>query len=258
MTATYEDTVSPMTDPVTITYRDAPLESKPLDQLKAEQRALRNRIRCIRTNQQHPDPLRVTREYERDRERWVAKLDRLSGKRKHGAELLSVYRKKLEDWALEYKRLEAQPKLKRMLDMIRQINEANGVGSQSTSLMNALETESVARERRREITYMSASYRMEIIEVKRAMSGAFEQTEAKYAAAVELLDRNYTQFLHDRLHGDAYVADCCERLEALRVAIAAREEETRIEQYSAALDEIKTLLGELTPDQVRIALGLPS
>lgn len=232
-------------------------EKTPLDLVRTEIRRLMNQMSNIESDMTYIEPFRRKQEYRRLRDPIASKLHRLQNKRTHGEALLRVYAKRIETLTREYLALRSgRERLVKILKLYRDINHAQGNGEAAVPTKFATVVESVAlhRERIVEIQSLLHSYRAEIQETRRAMSGDFEQQEARFQAGLDRLDADFAEYLDNRARGDEKIIECRIKLADARAREADLARGGRVNELLSTMTEFMELASELSPEQREYAL----
>jgi hypothetical protein len=226
--------------------------SRTHDEVKRDIKAQRDLIRCILSDAER-DVLRVEREHREAVDALQAKLERLQHKRLHGRELLEAYRLRVAELKGEYEALHNKNLIKRLADLVEKIREAGGC-SERVIVNPVIELTSSIRERMNDIRALIRGYDGEIKVTQKALSGSFEQDEARLAEQIERRKRQFAEFLRHVLDPWACQEECWMRIRELQIELETVKKTGKVRQLADTMSEIEQLMAELGAEKVAAAL----
>lgn len=225
------------------------------DDVKRDIKAQYNMIRCIRSDAER-DVLRVEREYREAVDRLRSKLERLRHKRQHGEQLLAVYRQRVEALHFEYEALRNKNLIKRLADLVDKLRAAGGV-SGTVRVDSVLELTSSIRERMQDVRALIRGYDGEMKVTQAALSGSFEQEEARLVDLIQRRRDQFAEFLRHTLDPWTCEQECFEKIKKLQIELETVKKTGKVRQLTDAVSEIERLMAELGTDKVAaLNLGL--
>lgn len=221
-----------------------------LEEVRAEQRYLENRIEIIRSDMRR-EPVRVEREHLESLRPFQEKLARLRHKRTNGRALIAIYEDRIAVLRAELDLLKHRDGIARLLKLVKETNKLQGI---DTKVDAVIEEAAACRERVVECRYLVRAYEDEIVETKRAMDGAFEQREAQLEDAIIRREKWFSDFCMNRIEGPVRIAACRERIVELNGLAQQLSQGSEVRKLEQMTREIEQLMLELGADKVAAAL----